>query len=183
MGRAVTLVQEPGGTPLGERVRTLLKHETNVPLTPDAELLLFSACRAQVVHDVLCPALARGEVVIADRFTGSTFAYQGYGRGIPLAHIADVQRFATGGLTPALTLLLDIDPAEGASRRALEGDASPDRFEGAAADFRRRVAEGYRTLAAGSPDGSHWACIDGRAALHEVAGSVWRAVAPLLGRG
>lgn len=119
-----TVVREPGSTSLGDWLRQLLKF-LPVPLTPEAELLLFNASRAQLVADVIRPALEKGEVVICDRFADSTLAYQGYGRGIPLEQVEAVNRAATVGLKPDLTILLDLSPEEGMRRQ----QTAFDRFE------------------------------------------------------
>ena len=112
----VTTVREPGSTPLGDWLRQLLKF-LPVPLTPEAELMFFNASRAQLVADIIRPALEMGKVVLCDRFTDSTLAYQGYGRGIPLGQVEEVNRVATGGQTPDLTIFLDLPPEEGMMRR------------------------------------------------------------------
>lgn len=121
----VTMIREPGGTPLGDLMRQMLKF-TTIPLTPKAELLLFNASRSQLVTDVIRPALEKGEVVLCDRFTDSTLAYQGYGRGISLAQVEEVNKVATDGLKPDLTVLLDIPPEEGIERQF----TANERFEG-----------------------------------------------------
>lgn len=138
------LTREPGGTVVAEEVRRiLLESET---LSARAELLLMLASRATLVEAVIRPALEGGRVVVTDRFHLSTLAYQGYGRGLPLDQVEALNRFATGGLEPDLTLLLDVDPAVGASRkkRARQG---PDRIERAGAAFHGKVAGAYRLLA------------------------------------
>jgi dTMP kinase len=180
----VTVVREPGGTPLGDRLRYLLKF-SNIPLTPEAELLLFNASRGQLVADVMRPALERGEVVLCDRFTDSTLAYQGYGRGIPLRSVETVNGLATGGLKPHLTIFLDIPPADGLERQTTDGD----RFERGAAkrdimDFHQRVHQGYLALARGEP--GLWAVVNARLPKREVSKLIWQRVGPLvewLGRG
>lgn len=142
-------LREPGGTEAGERVRSILLDTDEVG--PRAELLLVLAARAALVEERIRPALAAGRVVLADRFDLSTLAYQGYGRQLPLADVRSLNDFATGGLQPDLTILLQVAPATG-ERRLREGGDMPDRIERAGADFRRRVAEGYRQLAEERPD-------------------------------
>lgn len=143
------LLREPGGTEAGERVRSILLDAHEVPAR--AELLLVLAARAALVEARIRPALAAGHVVVADRFDLSTLAYQGYGRELPLAEVRSLNDFATGGLRPDLTVLLQVAPATGEKRLRDGGDA-PDRIEQAGVDFRARVAEGYRNLAKERPD-------------------------------
>lgn len=138
------LTREPGGTVVAEEVRRiLLESET---LSARAELLLMLASRATLVEAVIRPALEGGRVVVTDRFHLSTLAYQGYGRGLPLDQVEALNRFATGGLEPDLTLLLDVDPAVGASRKK-KARQGPDRIERAGAAFHGKVAGAYRLLA------------------------------------
>ena len=180
------LVREPGSTDLGEYLRDYLLR--NLPVAPRAELLLFEAARAQLMAKVVEPALAQGKVVIADRFGGSTVAYQGYGRGIELNHIKWLTDFATGGRCPDLTILLDIDPAEGLIRsgnqtrepgqQLLLLDETADRFTSEATHFHYQVRQGFIQQAAGNPD--RWRRIAGDHPLDDVAAAVWDAVSPLL---
>ncbi|MCI6590023.1 MAG: dTMP kinase [Lentisphaeraceae bacterium] len=150
-GIEVLTTREPGGTPLCEAVRGILQFNAagEAPQTR-AEVLLFLASRAQLVAQVIEPALARGTWVLCDRFCDSTFAYQGYGRGLELAQLRALNAFATGGLMPDLTLLLDIPEAESA-RRLAERKGPADRFEQEQAAFHRRLAEGFREMAAAEP--------------------------------
>lgn len=148
LGVAHVLTREPGGTQVGEEIRRALLHGGDVP--PRTELLLMVAARAAFVDQVVRPALARGEVVIADRYELSSFAYQGYGRGVPLEDVWRVNAFATDGMRPDLTILLDLDPQEGAARRERTG-ASADRIEKAGDDFHREVARAYRLLSQSEP--------------------------------
>ena len=150
-GIEVLTTREPGGTPLCEAVRGLLQFNAagEAPQTR-AEVLLFLASRAQLVSQVIEPALARGTWVLCDRFCDSTFAYQGYGRGLELAQLRALNAFATAGLMPDLTLLLDIPEAESA-RRLAERKGPADRFEQEQAAFHRRLAEGFREMAAAEP--------------------------------
>jgi len=151
-GRVVLSTREPGGTRLGERLRAiLLEHgaEGSAPVVARADALLFNAARAQLVAEVIRPALDRGEVVICARFADSTLAYQGYGAGLPLDELRAIAEVATGGLTPDLTILLDVVPEIGLGRKT---GASRNRFE-AAFDlaFHQRVRAGFLALAEGDP--------------------------------
>lgn len=142
------LTREPGGTQVGEEIRNALLHGGEVP--PRTELLLMVAARAALVDQVIRPGLARGEIVISDRYELSSFAYQGYGRGVPLEEVRRVNTFATGGLKPDLTLLLDVEPEEGVARRRRAG-AGADRIERAGDEFHRAVGRAYRLLSGTEP--------------------------------
>lgn len=150
-GRPATLTREPGGTPIGDQVRKILLNPANKLLDPTAELLLYAASRAQHLCEVIRPALDAGRVVLCDRFSDATLAYQGYGRGLSLATIRDLDRLVTAGLRPQLTILLDIDAAAGIgrargrnTREGLHGEA---RFENEELLFHNRVRDGYLDLA------------------------------------
>jgi dTMP kinase len=145
-GARLVVSREPGGTALGQALRELLLHPPQgVQPLPRAELLLYAADRAQHVEALLLPALQAGDWVLCDRFTGSTAAYQGYGRGLPLALIDTLETLATGGLQADLTLWLDVSLAESRRRR---GGRPADRIEAAGEVFQTRVAAGFATLAA-----------------------------------
>lgn len=150
-GKEVLLTREPGGTALGEDVRKILKFaDYGDTLTQEAEALLFSAARAQLVREVIVPALERGVYVISDRFTDSSVAYQGAGRGLGEAAVSAVNRFATGGLEPDLTVLLDLEPSVGFARvrsRAGENGDKQDRMETMELAFYERVRAAYLKLA------------------------------------
>jgi dTMP kinase len=146
-GREVVRVREPGGTPTGERIRELLL-DPAASIGPAAEALLYAAARAQLVHDVIAPALDRGSVVIADRFIDSSLAYQGVGRGLGLEKILAVNQLATGGLMPDATLLLLLGVDEAARRRG----TAPDRIEAEHAGFHTDVANGFDAAAARFPE-------------------------------
>ena len=167
------LAREPGGTPLGRALRGWLKGGR--PTTALAELLLFSAARAEIVHRVILPALEAGTTVICDRFTASTVAYQGYGRGLDLDLIHTLNLATTRGLQPDLTVLLDV-PAEAGLARKDPG--SWDRFESEAAEFHRRVRDGYLALA--SAGEGNWVVLDGIGAKADVAARVWETIQPFL---
>jgi dTMP kinase len=153
-GREVVSTREPGGTQLGERLRSILlaqrADDGSAPVEPRADALLFNAARAQLVAEVIRPALERGAIVICARFTDSTLAYQGYGAGLPVDQLRSVATVATGGLIPDLTVLLDVPPAIGLRRKT---GASRNRFE-ASFDlaFHERVRAGFLALAAREPD-------------------------------
>ncbi len=179
-GLTVLTTREPGGTRLGEAVRGLLQFDAaGESPVPRAELLLFLASRAQLTETVIRPALGRGEWVLSDRFCDSTFAYQGYGRGMNVAALRTLNAFATDELTPDLTLLLDIPQEE--SRLRVAGRKGPaDRFEQEREAFHRRLAEGFRALAAQEPRRIRRIASDGPQVT--TAEAVWAAVAPLLPR-
>jgi dTMP kinase len=149
-GLPVREAREPGGTPVGEAVRAVLLERADLGIGPEAELLLMLAARAAFVRDVVEPALAAGEIMLADRFETSTFAYQGYGRGLPMDQVQRLNAFATGGVAPDLVLVLDLPLEEGRARQLRQGKGA-DRIEGAGRAFHARVAEGYRKLAASDP--------------------------------
>lgn len=153
-GERVVVVREPGGTRLAELIRTLLKDEEDDPPCDRAELLLFLAARAQLVRNVIRPALDDGKWVLSDRFSDSTFAYQGYGRGLPLDFLREANSFACEGLSPDLTLLLEVPPEVSASRmrkREARTSSSADRIERAGGGFHARVREGFASLAEAEP--------------------------------
>jgi dTMP kinase len=152
LGDQALAVREPGGTPAGEQVRALLK-DAAVPLGPEAEALLFAAARAELVARVIRPALDDGRVVVSDRFLDSSLAYQGGARGLGIDEVERVNRFATGGLVPDLTFLLEIDPAAAAARTG-----ERDRFEDEGSALQQAVQEAYERLVASDP--GRWRRID-----------------------
>ena len=174
-GVGVVQTREPGGTPVGEAVRSLLQHDAvGEDLKPEAELLLFEASRAQLVREVILPALAGGKVVISDRFADSTTAYQGYGRGEPIEPLLAINDYAIAAAIPDLTLLLDIDTPSGRARissRYGDDDGGRDRFEREEMEFHERVRHGYLDLAARWPD--RFRVIDGSRDIETVSGEVW----------
>lgn len=171
LGYCVVVTREPGGTPLGERLRALLL-DVNTQVEPRAELLLYAADRAQHVAAVVRPALAAGVIVISDRYADSALAYQGYGRGLDLAALRHIMAFATDGLQPDLTFFLDLDPQQGLARCARASKA--DRFEAQALAFHQRVREGYLALIAAEPE--RWVRIDADQPLAVVQGAVFAVV-------
>jgi dTMP kinase len=174
--RDLVVTREPGGSALGGRIRSLLLHGDDVD--PATEALLYAADRAAHVTQVIRPALERGAVVLTDRYVDSSVAYQAEGRGLDQADIRSINAFATGGLTPDLTVVLDIDPAVAAQRRVAAGLAE-DRLERAGMEFHRRVNGHYARFAAAAPD--RYALVDAAGTPDQVAKLVWRAVAPYLG--
>ncbi len=182
LGWKVVRTREPGGTPLGGRLRALLV-ETGVDDAPGprAELLLYAADRAHHVDSVVRPALAAGRLVLCDRYADATVAYQGWGRGLDLGVIAQLNRLATGGLRPHRTVLLDLEPAEGV-RRALDRsrrgqEAREVRFEHEERAFHERVRQGYLDVAAREPDRVR--VVDAAGSPDEVETRVWAAVEDL----
>ena len=177
-GIQVVCAREPGGTATGEAIRNILQHDAvDEQLSERAELLLFTASRAQLMNHVILPALGRGEWVICDRFIDSTMAYQGYARGMPLETLDLINGFAINGRKPDLTLLLDLDIERGFQRleeRYADGKGSADRFEREARDFHFRVRDGYHKLADREPE--RFRVIDTDRSINEVAGAIWNAV-------
>ena len=170
----VVLTHEPGGTALGSEIRETLKSKQWIHLSPRTELLLFAASRAQLVAEVIRPALEQSKVVICDRFVHSTVVYQGYGRGLDLATIEMVNDLATQNLKPDLTIFLDMPPDQGLARKR-----SPrDRFESEDLSFHHRVREGYLEIAANNPD--YWLVIDASLSKKEITEIIWEKVSRLL---
>ena len=151
-GVDVVAVREPGGTPAGEQIREIFLHSSDIALSPEAQALLVTAARAQLVRDVIRPALQRGAVVIADRYFDSTLAYQGFAGGADIGGLRDLQRFAVGPTIPDRTFLLDV-PIEviAARSRARQADRRWDRFEVQGRAFHERLRDGYLRLAAAEP--------------------------------
>ena len=172
-GLKVLLTREPGGTRLSELIRTLLKDEAEDPPVDRAELLLFLAARAQLVRNVIAPALEAGTWVVSDRFSDSTVAYQGYGRGLPVDFVRQANDFACEGLRPDLTFLLDLDPATAERRmrgREAATNTSADRIERAGSGFHARLRKGFLELAAA--DAPRFSVVDASKSPDEVAGVV-----------
>lgn len=147
-GHEVVVSRSPGGTPSAEKIRTLLKTRTeDDDLTPEAELMLFGACHAQMTRHLIRPALERGGILLSDRFFDSTTAYQGYARGLNLETVLQINRFACGGLEPDLTLLLDISPELGIERSRRRAALENDRFDSEKMEFHHRVRNAFLELA------------------------------------
>ena len=156
-GHPVVLVREPGGTTIGERIREVLHDPAHTGMSPWTEVFLYCAARAQLVAEIIRPALAAGQTVLCDRYADSTLAYQGYGRGLDLDALRLVLYLATGGLTPDLTFCLDISPEEGLARRRAGGEEW-NRLDQETVDFHRRVRTGYLELAGLEPQ--RWIVVD-----------------------
>ena len=180
-GKEVLLTREPGGTALAEKIRTLVREESDDPPNSRAETLLFLASRAQVVEGVIRPALESGTWVLCDRFADSTFAYQGYGRGLDLDELRRINSFATGGLAPDRTILLNVSPEVSAKRmRAREAatNTGADRMEKAGDDFHFRLRRGFLELAAAEPE--RFSVIQADGGVEEVGETVWNSIQPML---
>ncbi len=155
-GLPVLVTREPGGTSIGDQVRAILSDLNNFAMRPHTEILLFQASRAQLVEQVIQPHLQAGGVVLCDRYADSTLAYQGYGHRVDLEQLKTLIRFATGGLKPHLTLLLDIDVQEGLRRKTLGGEWN--RLDAYDLEFHQRVRQGYFQMVREEPD--RWVVID-----------------------
>ena len=174
-GYRVLLTQEPTGCELGRRLQALL-NDGSIDLDPRAELFLFEAARAQHVAEVILPALASHDVVICDRFSDSSVAYQGHGRGLSLNHVRVANLIATQGLLPDLTILLNVSVDLGLTRK--EGETAPDRLGGESPDFHERVRGGYLALATEEPE--RFVVVDGTLAAEEITERIWQRLEPLL---
>ena len=182
LGHRVRTLREPGGTPIGEELRHTLKHsKNNAAMTAEAELLLMNASRAQLVREIIRPALAAGEVVVCDRFFDSTIAYQGYGRELDLAMVRSVIDIAVGDTRPDLTMLLTVAPEISEFRRALRQASLPfmrDRIEEADRKFFERVNEGFAAIAAAEPQRVRG--VEASGSVENVAAKIWELVRPML---
>ncbi len=181
-GRSVITLREPGGTPIGEEIRHLLKHSAaNAGMSPETELLLMNASRAQLVRQIIRPALASGAIVLCDRFHDSTTVYQGAGRGLAPSRVQGVIDLAVGDTRPELTLFLEVPLEVSEQRRRHRSGTKPerDRFEEADRAFFERIHSGYEALAAAEP--GRIRRIDATRSVEEVAAAIWSHVAPLVG--
>ena len=169
------LTYEPGGTSLGKKLARQLKWAQGTDISPLTELLLFNASRAQLIDEVILPNLAKGEIVICDRYADSTTAYQSYGRGLDLEMVKAVNNAATRGLKPNLTVLLNIPAEAGLARKRGERQ---DRFEQEDIAFHQRVREGYLKLATSDPE--RWLVIDGSQSKAKIGEIIWQRVSQLL---
>jgi dTMP kinase len=179
-GRNVLLTREPGGTEIGEQIRAVLHDLKNRAMHPRAELLLYSAARAQLVEQVIRPYLAAGGLVLSDRYYDSTLAYQGYGHGLDLAALRQITAFATAGLTPDLTLFLDLDAEVGLRRRQANA-AEWNRLDDYALAFHQRVRAGYYELMQLEPN--RWVKLDAARSVEELSAEVWRVVSQKMESG
>jgi dTMP kinase len=182
IGHRVRTLREPGGTPIGEEIRHTLKHSRdNHAMYAEAELLLMNASRAQIVREVIRPALAAGEIVVCDRFYDSTTAYQGYGRQLDLKMVQGVIDIAVGDTRPDLTLLLTVTPEISELRRALRQSTLPfmrDRIEEADRKFFERVEKGFAAIAAAEP--ARLRVVEGSGSVERVSAKIWELVRPVL---
>ena len=181
IGRQVIAIREPGSTRAGEAIRNLLLHsEQGLSLTPAAELLLFGASRAQLIEEVIRPALHAGKIVLADRFTDSTTVYQGIARGIGLKFIREMEEFVCAGLRPAVTFLLDLDLETIRNRRLrrVRPVNSPDRMEELPPEFHQKVRDGYLQLAREFPE--RIKIVDAARSADEVEAAIWKEINAIL---
>ena len=183
-GRSVRTLREPGRTPIGEEIRHTVKHSAhNAAMCAETELLLMNASRAQLVRELIRPALAAGEIVLCDRFYDSTIAYQAYGRQLDLEMVKAMIDFAVGETRPDLTLLMVVSEAVSVQRRKARQSTLPflrDRIEEADLEFFRRVAQGYQAVATAEP--GRVRVIDGARSIESIAAEIWNAVQLLLAR-
>lgn len=177
LGIPAVLTHEPGGTTLSNEVRHILKKQRQGGISPLAELLLFAACRIQLVTEIILPSLKQGKVVICDRFADSTIAYQGYGRGLDLDTIRGINQLATQGIKPDLTVLLDMPAEKGLDRKRTKAG---DRFETEDIAFHNRVRDSYLKLAAGEPE--RWLVIDAVLPKARIGKIIWDRVSQLLNK-
>lgn len=164
-GYTVLKTREPGGTQIGERIRVLLHDTVHTEMVAHTEILLYSASRAQLVAEVIRPALEEGTIVLCDRYFDSTYAYQGYGRGLSLDDLQTITEFAVQGLVPDLTVYLDVPPEVGLQRRAQSGEAL-NRLDRETLAFHTRVRDGYLALVNAEP--ARWSVIDATRSIDEV---------------
>jgi len=176
-GYDILMTREPGGTEIGDQIRRVIMSLANQRMSPQAEFLLFSASRAQLVREVIRPKLAAGGVVVCDRFYDSSLAYQGYGHQLDLGQLRSITEFVTDGLVPDLTLLLDLPSQVGLERRRIAGRW--DRLDNYDLDFHRRVQKGYLELARADP--RRWVVIDATRSPDEIQSRMQAAVLPRLG--
>ncbi len=173
-GEKVIMTREPGGTSIGDQIRDTLHDTANTEMDARAEVLLYSASRAQLVSELIEPALQEGAIVLCDRYADSTIAYQGYGRGLDLEALHDLTSFATGGLSPDLTILLDLDVETGLSRRRTHGEEM-NRLDLETVAFHERVRRGYHALAAQEPE--RWVTVNADRPPTEIQDELRRIVA------
>jgi dTMP kinase len=184
-GFSVVTTREPGGSPIADKIRAILLDAENSAITPLAELLLYAAARAQHVAEVVRPALASGKIVLCDRFTDATVAYQGYGRGLDMATILELNNLATGPLKPDISILLDCDVETGLSRAkariANAIGAREERFELEASAFHEKVRHGYLEQASREPE--RFIVVNGGRGIEETANEIFGLIKPRLPGG
>jgi dTMP kinase len=183
LGHQVLVTREPGGTSIGDQIRSVLHDVKNSEMTCETEFLLYSASRAQLVRQTLLPHLARGGTVLCDRFADSSLAYQGYGRELDLKAIRSITQFATGGLTPDLTVYLDLAVEEGIQRKQAAHRAQAgewNRLDQQTLDFHRRVHQGYLQIARTDPD--RWLIIDAAQSVADTQATIRRRLEELLSK-
>lgn len=163
-GYSVTSTREPGGTSIGDQIREVLLSNKNTEMHPRTEILLFQASRTQLVEQVIMPGLARGEILLCDRYADSTIAYQGYGHQVDLNQLYTILEFATGGLKPDLSILLDIEVEAGLRRRQKDGDVN--RLDAFVLGFHQRVRAGYHEIVKNEPE--RWAVVDANQPFEDV---------------
>ncbi|MCB0106452.1 MAG: dTMP kinase [Caldilineaceae bacterium] len=173
-GHAVVVTREPGGTAIGNAIRQVLLDVNNTAMSERAEALLFNAARAQLVDEIVTPALAANQVVLCDRYADSTLAYQGYGRGLPVAQLAALIRFATDALKPDLTIFLKVDAAVGIERKRRLAGAEWNRLEEEDLAFHQRVEAGFYQLIACEPE--RWVVVDANQSVAQVQAEIYKAV-------
>ena len=177
-GKQVLTTREPGGTFIGDQIREVIMRMDNTMMSPRAEILLFCAARAQIVEEVIRPNLEKGVVVISDRYADSTLAYQGYGHGLDLEILKQILHFATGGLKPDLTLLLDVDVEEGLNRRRI-GGGEWNRLDAQQLAFHQRVRQGYLKMVTEEP--ARWLVINAGKKPPQVQADIQAALLERLG--
>ena len=175
MGKTVVQTREPGGTALGESVRNLLQYDdAGQGMSPEAELLLFAASRAQHVRELIAPAIAQGQIVLCDRFLDSTTVYQGVARAIDSKKVDTINQFAIGDTMPDLTILIDLPPEIGLARVHARSDGQLDRMEKEAIEFFQAVRQGYLDLAKSEP--KRFLVLDGSQSVEELETQIWQKV-------
>lgn len=177
-GHAAAITEEPGGTQIGLKIRDLLLSPEHQGMTSIAELMLYNASRAQLLREVILPALQRGAIVITDRFNDSTVAYQGYGRGVDLKFIDSIDRIVTSGLKPDITILLDLDVEIGLTRN--RGANKADRLELEDIEFHKKVRDGYREIATNDPE--RIKLIDASKSIEEIHSKIVSIVMEFIGK-
>jgi dTMP kinase len=180
-GREVVATREPGGTEIGEQIRNIVIHNSKGDeMCPEAELLLYTAARAQLVREVIRPALARGAIVLSDRYLDSSAVYQGVGRDLPSDSVSQVNRFAVGGIMPQLTLVIDVPTEVSRARITQRATHLPDRMERAGLEFFQKIRDGYLALARQWPE--RVVVLDGTHSPDAIEREIWAAVSARLAR-